>query len=137
MSASRSIAFALVLLTSCMALAQDTGKATMVVYRYRAAQLAKRRATITLDGKRICSLVNGRFYRLEVAAGKHSLTGPDERKGVEVMFEAGKVYYFRASLNVTGIFQVRNVFTISPVAPEQGEFEIKALKELDESDVAH
>ena len=81
--------------------------------------------------------MNGRFYRTAIAAGSHLVTGPDERKGAEVTFEAGKTYYFQAVLNVTGLMQIHNVFTVIPVPAEQGQFEIKALKELDPPDVAH
>ena len=112
------------------------GTVTVVFYRYRAYVGAARRATINVDGKQICSLVNGRYYKLELPAGTHMITGPDTRKGAEVAMEAGKTYYFHAVLNVTGAFQVHNVFTVVPVPEEQGQFEIKSLKELDAADVA-
>ena len=125
------------LLAACGSFGQDSDKATVIFYRYRAAAGKARRATINVDGKRVCSLVNGRYYRTEITPGKHQVTGPDLRKGAEVTLEPGKTYYFQAILNITGLMQVHNVFTVIPVSPEQGQFEIKALKELDASDVDH
>jgi hypothetical protein len=115
--------------------AAAVGTATIVFYRYRAYVGSARRATANVDEKQICSLANGRYFKTEVPACTHLITGPDKRKGEEVTFEAGKTYYFRAVLNVTGAFQIHNVFTVIPVPPEQGQFEIKSLKELDPSDV--
>lgn len=111
------------------------GTVTAIFYRYRAYVGSARRATINVDGKQICSLVNGRFYKVEIPAGTHLITGPDKRKGAEVVMEAGKTYYFHAVLNMTGAFQVHNIFTVVPVPVEQGDFEIKSLKPLDPADV--
>jgi hypothetical protein len=132
---------AILLLLCIPAISQDkteapspSEKATVIFYRYRAYVGSARRATINVDGKQICSLVNGRWYKTEIPSGTHLVTGPDKRKGAELVLEAGKTYYFHAVLNVTGAFQIHNVFTVVPVPLEQGQFEVKSLKELDPAD---
>lgn len=103
------------------------------VFFYRTGDLGGwRRATITIDGQQVCSLANQRFFRIEIPAGRHILTGPDKRKGTELKLEVGKTYYF-ATTFIWG--QTKNVFTIVQVSPEQGEFEMKSLQPLDERDI--
>ena len=103
------------------------------VYFYRSTGSALQAATVNIDGQRVCNLSNKRFFKIEVPAGRHVLSGPDKKKGTELELEAGKTYYF--NMFVECPLCTRNIFAIHQVSPEQANFEMKSLRPLDERDV--
>jgi hypothetical protein len=113
----------------------DAKPATVVFYRYRAAMAALRRATINIDNREVASVVNGRWFQIDVPAGAHVITGPDKRKGADITLEPGETYYFRVVLNATGFMQARNIFTVVRVTPEEGKHDLPALQPLDDQDI--
>jgi hypothetical protein len=114
--------------------AQDTAR--VVFYRNRDVKGSLRRTTISIDGKRVCSLVNGRFLELAIPSGEHEFAGPDKKKGAKLRVEAGETYYFGTRSNHERPFQLTDVWAIFPVSREQGSFEVTNLKPLDADDVA-
>ena len=131
---NRLAAIVVTILFSVALSAQDTAK--VVFYRYRALKGSGRRTTINVDGKRVCSLVNGRFFEITLPAGEHEFSGPDKAKGGKLTLEAGKTYYFATRPNFERLFQLQNVWAIFPVSREQGSFEITSLKPLEGDDIA-
>lgn len=112
--------------------AQETAK--VVFYRYRAFRGSITHTTINVDGKRVCSLANGRFFEITLPVGEHTFTGPNKTKGARLNLEAGKTYYF-LTIPDKGTFR-SHIWAIAPVPSAQGAFEVQSLKPLDRDDIA-
>jgi hypothetical protein len=102
--------------------------ATAVVYRYRAFVGSGRRASIYVDEKKVCSLYSGKYIVIPVTPGEHKLRGSDPKHGVmQQVFKVGFVYYFRAMVEPTSPFQLKNFWVMIPVPTETAQSELKAL----------
>jgi hypothetical protein len=97
----RTLIAVLVLMSASIAYAQ---MATVVFYRPPAIYASGRRTTINVDGKKVCSLANGRFFKMTLPVGEHAFAGPEKKKGGKLTLEAGRVYYFATRLDA-GFFQ--------------------------------
>ena len=102
--------------------------ATAVVYRYRAFTGFGKRASIYVDGKKVCSLYNGKYIVIPLTPGEHKLRGSDPKHGVmQQVFKEGFGYYFRVMIQRTSPFQLKNYWVICSVGPATAESELKGL----------
>jgi len=77
---------------------------------------------------------NGRFFIISLAPGKHVFRSNDKQSGVELDVKSGQIYYLRvdvANVNAVKGAQGRLVKT----DPEQGEYEVKQLRTLDDDKI--
>jgi len=108
--------------------------ATCYLYRPRVYRGSAVRIGIFIDSTMAANLVNGRWVALQVPAGHHTIRPKDDQNGAEVDMEAGKEYYFKTSWGEPGVFHGTHKLLV-PVMKEQGAYEIKQLKPLDQQDI--
>lgn len=75
---------------------------------------------------------NGRFFVVTLGPGKHTIRSNDKASGVEIEMKAGLDYYIRIDMQ-EGFWKGHGRLTL--VLPEQGAFEVKNTKLLDDSDI--
>jgi len=109
--------------------------ATCYLYRPRVYRGSAVRIGIFIDSTMAANLVNGRWVALQVPPGHHTIRPKDDQNGAEVDMEAGKEYYFKTSWGEPGMFHGAHKLLV-PVMKEQGAYEIKQLKPLDQQDIA-
>jgi hypothetical protein len=111
------------------------GTAKCVLYRHRLARGSAVRIGLFIDGVQAANIVNGRWVSLDVPAGHHTIKPKDDQSGLEMELEAGKTYYVLTWWGEEGMFHAAHKM-VTLVAPEQGAYEVKQLKPLDEKDVS-
>lgn len=88
---------------------------------------------VFLDDKEIADIRPERYFIVLLDPGKHSFRMKNKKLGgVEMNFEAGKTYYIKVSWATGNI--VRPV-GLSRVEPESGEYDIKQLDPVKESNI--
>ena len=111
------------------------GMAKCVLYRHRLYRGSAVRIGLYIDNVQAANLVNGRWVSLDVPAGHHTINPKDNQSGLEMDLEAGKTYYVLAFWGEEGMWHgAHKVVTL--ISPEQGAYEIKQLKPLDDKDVS-
>ena len=113
------------------AMATDSGKATVYVYRVNRLVASGKRPSIYVDGREIGRLHNGTYMKFEVAPGHHLLTRAAYVEGDQYGdFEAGKEYFFRLQIGSWAKGLVgRAELKLLAVPKEQGTTEIEKLKQ--------
>ena len=97
----------------------------MVVYRSSNTFGAFLRPTVTLNGKDLVNIGNGRVFVGTLRPGHHVFEMDDKKSGTEVDLKAGQSVYLKVEI-VPGIWKGGGKLT--QVAPEQGQFEAKRLE---------
>lgn len=111
---------------------------TATVYFYRTSEWGNaKRATINVDGEKVCSLHTGRVAKIALVAGQHTFSGPDTKQAAPLKLDAGKSYYFKASVDTSSarkvLFSVHNFFRVDLVSADVGAFDVRRLKPLEPS----
>ena len=119
--------------TTNNAAAQDaSSQATIYVYRYKQFVGSALSPSVYCDETELARMENGRFFVVKLPAGKHVFRSNDKQSGVEEDLKGGQIYYIRVEL-VPGMMKGHG--RLISVAPEQGSYEIKKLKQLDSDKV--
>jgi hypothetical protein len=108
---------------------------TCYFYRPRLYRGSAVRIGIFIDGTMAVNLVNGRWVSLQVPVGHHVIKPKDDQSGIEVDTEPGQSYYFRSGWGEQGFFHGAHK-QLMLMMKEQGAYEIKQLKPLDEKDIS-
>jgi hypothetical protein len=108
------------------------GKATLYVYRHRRFEGAALKPSVYVDDKEMARMENGRYFVVKLEPGKHSVRSNDRASGVEVNMKPGAEYYIRVDMQ-TGFWKGHGRLTM--ILPEQGEYEVKQAKPLNDADV--
>jgi hypothetical protein len=112
---------------------QSSGsEATVYVYRYKQFVGKALSPSVYCDENELARIENGRFFVVKLPAGKHVFRSNDKQAGIDVDLKAGEQYYVRVEL-ATGFMKGHG--RLLAVAPEQGAYELKALKPLDSDKV--
>lgn len=107
-------------------------QATVFVYRYKQFVGSALSPSVYCDETELARIENGRFFLVKLPAGKHVFRSNDKQAGIDVDLKPGEKYYIRVEL-ATGFMKGHGRLT--SVAPEQGSYEIKNLKPLDNDKV--
>jgi hypothetical protein len=110
------------------------GMSTCYFYRPRLYRGSAVRIGIFIDGTMAVNLVNGRWVALQVPAGHHTIQPKDNQSGIEIDMEPGQSYYLRSGWGEEGAFHPAHK-QLMLMMKEQGTYEIKQLKPLDEKDI--
>ncbi len=108
------------------------GKATLYVYRHRRFEGAALKPSVYVDDREMARMENGRYFVVKLEPGKHSVRSNDKDSGVEVNMKPGAEYYIRVDMQ-TGFWKGHGRLTM--ILPEQGEYEVKQAKALNDADV--
>jgi hypothetical protein len=108
------------------------GKATLYVYRHRRFEGAALKPSVYVDDNETARIENGRHFVVKLAPGKHSIRSNDKASGVDVNVKPGADYYIRVDMQ-TGFWKGHGRLTL--IMPEQGEYEVKQTKPLNDVDV--
>jgi Protein of unknown function (DUF2846) len=111
------------------------GMSTCYLYRPRLYRGSAVRIGIFIDGAMAANLVNGRWVSLQVPAGHHVVKPKDDQSGIEIDMEPGQSYYFRSGWGEQGFFHGAHK-QLMLMMKEQGAYEIKQLKPLEEKDIS-
>jgi hypothetical protein len=112
---------ALILVLASTAFADET--ASVYFYRYKIFHGSASTAKAYVDAREVGKVKNGHWISVAVPAGQHKITGPNRTRGVDMVLEPGKSYYFKIEpANWNG-------WNFTSVTAEQGAFEIKGLKQ--------
>lgn len=115
--------------TANSAAAQDASSpATVYIYRYKQFVGSALSPSVFCDETELARMENGRFFVVKLPAGKHVFRSNDKQSGVEEDLKGGQTYYIRVEL-VPGMMKGHG--RLLSIAPEQGSYEIKKLKQLD------
>ena len=112
--------------------AQASEKATVYIYRYKQFMGAALNPSVYCDEQELARMDNGRYFAVNVDAGKHSFRSNDKQANIEIDTKAGQKYFIRVEI-ASGLMKGHG--RVVMMAPEQGESEIKRLKPLESSDV--
>ena len=118
--------------TSQAAAAQTSEKATVYIYRYKQFMGAALNPSVYCDDQELARMDNGRYFAVNVEAGKHNFRSNDKQADIEIDAKAGQKYFIRVEI-ATGLMKGHG--RVVMMAPEQGESEIKRLKPLESTDV--
>jgi hypothetical protein len=113
-----------------------TGQAHVVVYRvsrYRDPKIIK--PSIYCDGKEVALMYSGRFFTINLAPGKHTITSSDEHTAVSLDAESGVTYYVRIAV-VKGVW-VNNTFSVQQIDSAEASKELERLKPADAKHVTN
>jgi hypothetical protein len=110
------------------------GTATVYIYKtWHAATLWRAAFAVYLDDKMIVRLDRGIYCVVHISPGTHQLSTKDKKSGgLEINFEAGKIYYVRMQTD-TGA-QVTHP-RLSIPTPEESTFDLKQMKPIATGDI--
>jgi len=108
------------------------GKVTLYVYRQRRYAGSALKPSVYADDIELARMENGRFFVVTLAPGKHVIRSNDKGSGVDLEMKAGQDYYIRIDIE-TGYWKGHGRLTL--VLPEQGSYELKQTKLLDDGDI--
>jgi hypothetical protein len=108
-------------------------KVSVYVYRYKQFVGSALQPSVFCDDAQLARMENGRYFTAKVDAGKHTFRSNDQQSGVELDLKPGQEYFLRVEI-ATGMLKGHGRLVLT--APEQGRFEVKGLKPLDEGKVA-
>lgn len=110
------------------AAAQSTeSTATVYIYRYKQFVGSALSPSVYCDEAELARMENGRYFVAKLPSGKHVFRSNDKQAGIDVDLKGGQDYYIRVEL-ATGFMKGHG--RLVSVAPEQGAYEIKKLKQL-------
>jgi len=108
-------------------------KVSVYIYRYKQFVGSALQPSVYCDDAQLARMENGRYFTAKIDAGKHTFRSNDQQSGVELDLKAGQEYFLRVEI-ATGMLKGHGRLVLT--APEQGRFEVKGLKPLDEGKVA-
>jgi Protein of unknown function (DUF2846) len=119
---------------STVAMGDNTGKATVYIYRYKQFTGSALAPSVYCDDTALARMENGRYFTVKVEPGKHVFHSNDKQAGVELDLKPGQSYYLRVEI-ATGFMKGHGRIVL--VSAEQGGYELKSskLKPLDSSKV--
>ena len=106
---------------------------TVYIYRYKQFVGSALQPSVYCDEVQLARMENGRYFAVKLDPGKHTFRSNDQQSGVELDLKAGQEYFLRVEI-ATGMWKGHGRLVLT--APEQGRFEVKGLKPLDEGKVA-
>ena len=106
--------------------------ARVVIYREGRALGALLRPTVTVNGKDLVNIGNGRVFVGAFRPGHYVFEANDKNSGTELDLKPGSSIFIRMEI-VPGIWKGSG--RLLQVAPEQGAFEAKRLTPVDLSDI--
>jgi hypothetical protein len=104
----------------------QTGR--VVIYRYQ-DPVVGRKPSVHVDGIEVARLPRKKYFVLNLAPGRHIITGEKNENGIELSVERGRTYYVRGGMQTVSVW-TRPHLMVFLVAPEQGEQDIKTLEAL-------
>lgn len=110
------------------------GTATVYIYKtWHAATLWRAAFAVYLDNKMIVRLDRGIYCVVHIDPGTHQLSTKDKKSGgLEINFEAGKIYYVRMQTDTgTQVTHPR----LSLPTPEESAFDLKQMKPIAAGDI--
>ena len=116
------------------AVAQDSAKATVYIYRYKQFVGAALSPSVYCDDLQLARMENGRYFTTTVEPGKHILRSNDEQSGIVLLAAAGQQYFIRVDI-AAGFMKGHGRLQL--MDGQQGMYELTSdkLKPLDESKV--
>jgi hypothetical protein len=106
--------------------------ATVYFYRYKQFVGSALSPSVYCDEGELARMDNGKFFVAKLASGKHVFHSNDKQAGIDVELKSGQDYYIRVEI-APGMMKGHGRLIL--VAPEQGSYEIKKLKQLDRDKV--
>jgi len=116
------------------AVAQSPTKATVYLYRLSGYEAGHVGADVFCDKTPILKLRNGRVVAIQLDPGTHVITSTFHGNGVILDAKAGDTYFVRVDLKLAGISGSVK-FTATEMLPDQGKFETKQLKPVEQKDL--
>jgi hypothetical protein len=110
----------------------DAQKASVYVYRYKQFTGSGLTPSVYCDEQEMARMDNGRYFVVQIDAGKHTFRSNDKQASIDLETKAGQKYYIRIEI-ASGFMKGHGRVVL--MSPEQGESEIKKLKPLDDGDV--
>ncbi len=107
-------------------------KVTLYVYRQRRSVGSGLKPSVYADDSELARMENGRFFIVKLDPGKHSIRSNDKASGIDLDMKPGQDYYVRIDIE-PGVWKGHGRLTL--VLPEQGGYEVKQTKLLDDSDI--
>jgi hypothetical protein len=107
--------------------------ATLTIYRLPQSMASRRRPTVTVDGKELLKIGNGKVYTGYFAPGTYEIRMEGRRSGGSFDLEAGKVYYLRVDV-VTESLALR--WSLMQVTPTRGSAEVQGLEPVPPAQIA-
>jgi hypothetical protein len=101
--------------------------ATVYIYRPNKMLGKALEPSVFADGVELARMDNGRFLTLRLAPGRHVIHMTDKKKGYDINFGAGEVYYFRVGIE-TGMWKGHGKLVLDE--NERGAKEVRKLKPL-------
>ena len=98
------------------------------VYRYKQFVGSMLEPSVYADEIELARMDNGKYFVVELPAGKHNIRSNDKQSTIELNVEPEKEYYVRVEI-ATGAFKGHGRLVL--MSPEQGTSEVKRLKVLD------
>lgn len=116
------------------AVAQDSAKATVYIYRYKQFVGAALSPSVYCDDLQLARMENGRYFTTTVEPGKHIFRSNDEQSGIVLLAAAGQQYFIRVDI-AAGFMKGHGRLQL--MDGQQGMYELTSdkLKPLDESKV--
>jgi hypothetical protein len=109
------------------------GKTRVHIYRYKDFATSGVHPSVFCDQMHIADLQDGRYFIVEVDAGKHAFRANDKQAVIELNTEPGKEYFLRVEMIQNGLWKPTG--RLMMVMPEQGAPEVKRLRYLDADDI--
>ena len=110
----------------------SNSQATVYFYRYKQFVGSALSPSVYCDESELARMDNGKFFVAKLVTGKHVFHSNDKQAGIEVDVKGGQEYYIRVEI-APGMMKGHGRLIL--VAPEQGSYEIKKLKQLDRDKV--
>lgn len=137
-----AIAFATLLSSLCLAqqaasqpdsaVSNANARSTVYVYRYKQFAGSALSPSVYCDDNELARMDNGKYFLVTLTPGQHVFRSNDKQAGINVDLKPGEKYYIR--LEIAAGFMKGHGRLVS-VAAEQGSYEIKKLKPLDNDKV--
>jgi len=144
MKAKVVYAIACVTLLSSLGLAQQAAaqpdstvsnsnaQSTVYVYRYKQFAGSALSPSVFCDENELARMDNGRYFEVTLSPGQHVFRSNDKQAGINVDLKPGEKYYIRLEI-AAGVMKGHG--RLVSVAADQGSYEIKKLKPLDNDKV--
>src|SRR5262249_5581687 len=107
------------------AVAQDSAKATVYIYRYKQFVGAALSPSVYCDDVQLARMENGRYFATTVEPRKHIFRSNDEQSGIVLLAAAGQQYFIRVDI-AAGFMKGHGRLTL--MDNQQGTYELTSAK---------
>lgn len=114
------------------AVSNTNAQSTVYVYRYKQFAGSALSPSVFCDENELARMDNGRYFAVTVSPGQHVFRSNDKQAGINVDLKPGEKYYIRLEI-AAGLMKGHG--RLVSVAVDQGSYEIKKLKPLDNDKV--